>query len=109
MRDLGFAVKPVLVIDAEATEHMPLRHGIGNNEIGNNEHIDVAHLWWQDEVKSARLKVRSVKSEDNLTDIGTKALSHKIIRKHATAMEYVDAQENLESGDVMGLRVDESE
>ena len=42
-RDLGVAVKPVLVIDAEATEHILHRHGIGKME-----HIDVAHLWLQD-------------------------------------------------------------
>ena len=60
------------------------------------KHIDVAHLWLQDEVKSNRLRVRRVKSEDNLADIGTKALSNKIIRKHATSMAYVDAQENVE-------------
>ena len=66
------------------------------------KHIDVAHLWLQDEVKSNRLRVRRVKSVDNLADIGTKALSNKIIRKHAISMEYVDVQENLKSGDAMG-------
>ena len=40
----------------------------------------------QCEVKSNRLRVRRVKSEDNLADIGTKALSNKIIRKHETSM-----------------------
>ena len=44
MRDLGFALKPVLVIDAKATEHILHRHGIGNMK-----HIDVAHLWLQDD------------------------------------------------------------
>ena len=48
MRDLGFAVNPVLVIDAKATEHIHHRHGIGNMK-----HIDVAHLWLQHEVKSS--------------------------------------------------------
>ena len=76
MHDLGFAVKPVLVIDVKATEHILHRRGKG---VMN--HFDVAHLWLQDEVKSNRLKVRRVKSEDNLTDIGTKPLSNKIIRK----------------------------
>ena len=37
------------------------------------------------------------------------ALNNKIIGKHATSMAYIDAQENLKSGDVMGLWVDESE
>ena len=49
------------------------------------------------------MRVRRVKSEDNLADIGTKALSNKIIRKHATSMGYNDAQENLKSGDAMEL------
>ena len=39
----------------------------------------------KDDVKSNRLKVRRVKSEDNLADIGTKALSNKIIRKDTTS------------------------
>ena len=43
------------------------------------KHIDVAHVWLQDEVESNRLKVRRVKSEDNLADFGTKALSNKIM------------------------------
>ena len=34
-----------------------------------------------------------------ILQIGTKALSSRIIRKHATHMEYVDAQEDLKSGD----------
>ena len=75
IRDLGFAVKPVLIIDAKATEHSLHRHGIGKMK-----HIDVTHLWLKDEVKSHRLRVRRVKSEDNLADMGTKAFSNKIIR-----------------------------
>ena len=65
------------------------------------KHIDVEHLWLQDEVTSNRLSVRRVKREVNLADIGTTALSNKIIRKHATSMGYIDAQEKLKSGDAM--------
>ena len=91
MSDLGFEVKQVLIIDAEATEILH-RH-----EIENMKHIDVAHLWLQDEVKSNRWRVRRVKKrEDNLAAIETKALSNIIIRKHATPREYSDAHENLE-------------
>ena len=32
MCHLGFAVRPVLIIDAKATEHILHRHGIGENE-----------------------------------------------------------------------------
>ena len=58
MCDLGSAVKPALIIDAKASEHILHRHGIGKMK-----HIDEAHLWLQDEVKSNRLRVRRVKSE----------------------------------------------
>ena len=73
------------------------------------KHTDVAHLWLQDEVKSNRLRIRRVKSEANLVDIGTKAIGNNITRKHAISMEYVDAQENLKTGGVMGLWIEESE
>ena len=104
MCDLGFAVKPVLFVDAKGTEHILHRHGIGKMK-----HIDVVHVWLQDEVKSNRLRVRRVKSENNLVDIGTKATSNKIIRKHAISMGYIDAQENLRTGGVMGLWIEEPE
>ena len=78
MWDSVFPVKPVLVDDAKAKEHILHRHGIDRMQ-----HIDVAHLWLQDEVKSNRLRVRRIKREDNLADIGTKAISNKIMRKYA--------------------------
>ena len=94
----------MLVIDAKETEHILHRYGIGNMK-----HINEAHLWLQDEAKPHRLKVRRVNSEDNLADIGTEALSNKIIRKHATSMVCVDAQEDLKSGDVVARWADELE
>ena len=56
MRDLGYEKKPVLAIDAKATEHILHRQGIGKLK-----HIDMAYLWIQDEVRSRRLQVRRVK------------------------------------------------
>ena len=53
------------------------------------KHINAADLWLQDEVELNRLRVRRVKSEDNLADIGTKVLSNRIIRKHAMSMGYM--------------------
>ena len=78
MCDLGFAVKPVLIIDAKATEHILHLH-----RIGKMKHIDVAQVWLEDEVKSDRFRVRCVKSDDNLAQIGRKALSNTSISKHA--------------------------
>ena len=68
-------------------------------ESAKMKHIDVAHLWLQDEITSNRLRVGRVKSEDNLADIETKVLRNKNTRKHATSLGYIDAQENLKSGD----------
>ena len=70
LRDLGYEKKPVLAIDAKATEHILHRQGIGKLK-----HIDVAYLWIQDEIRSHRLRVRRVRSEDNVADLGTKPLS----------------------------------
>ena len=87
--DLDFAVKPVLVIDAKATEHIVHQHGTGKMK-----HIDMAHLWLQDEVKSNSMRVRRVKSKDNLADFGTKAISNNNSRKHAMSRGCIDAPEN---------------
>ena len=77
MFDLGFEVKPVLAIDAKATEHILHRQGIGKLK-----HIDVAYLWVQDEIRSQRLQVRRIRSEENVADLGTKPLSRAVIAKH---------------------------
>ena len=103
MIDLDFAVKPVLIIDAKATEHILHRHGIGRMK-----HIVVALLWLQDEVKSERLRVRRVKSDDNFGRHRNEDTQQKNHQKHATAMGYLEDQESLESGGVMGLWIDES-
>ena len=77
LRDLGYEKKPVLAIDAKATEHILHRQGIGQLK-----HIDVAYLWIQDEIRSRRLRVRRVRSEDNVDYLGTKSLSKAVIAKH---------------------------
>ena len=51
--DLGYMMKPVLATDAQATEQILHRQGLGRLK-----HIDVAYLWVQDEVRSERLTVR---------------------------------------------------
>ena len=85
LRDLGYEKKPVLAIDAKATEHILHRPGIGKLK-----HIDVSYLWIQDEVRSRRLQVRRVRSEDNIADLGTKPLSKAVISKHCITLGYVN-------------------
>ena len=92
LRDLGYEMKPVLAIDAKATEHILHRQGIGKLK-----HIDVAHLWMQDDIRSKRLRVRSVKSEENVADLGAKPPDKTVIAKHCLALGYVNmAEENVQ-------------
>ena len=104
MCDLVFAVKPVLSIDAKAIEHI-----IHSQGIGKLKHIDVAYLWVQDEVRSQRLRVRRVRSEENVADLGTKPLSKTVISKHCLTLEYVNMDGKMpravaNGGDVLGPR-----
>ena len=71
MCDLGFAVKPVLA-------------------------TDVAYLWVQDEIRSQWLRVRRVRNEENVADLGMKALSKAVIAKHCLTLGYV----NMDEGNV---------
>ena len=81
LRDLGYMMTPTLAIEGQQNTH---RQGIGRMK-----HIDVAHLWLLDEVRSKRLKVRRVRSEDNVSDIGTKVLSRTVIVKHSVTLGYI--------------------
>ena len=91
MRDLGFAVKPELNIDAKATEHTLHRQGVGKLK-----HTDVAYLWVQDKIRSQRLRVHRVRSEENVADLGTKPLSKAVIAKHCLTLGYA----NMDAGNV---------
>ena len=90
MFDLGFAVKPVLAIDAQATGHILHRQGIGKLK-----HIDVAYLWVQDEIRSQRLRVRRDRSEENVADLGTKPLSKTVIAKHCLTLGHMNMDEKI--------------
>ena len=90
MFDLGFEVKPVLAIDAKATEHILHRQGIGKLK-----HIDVAYLWVQDEIRSLRIQVRRIRSEENVADLGTKPLSRAVIAKHCLTLVYMNINDDV--------------
>ena len=83
MRDVGYVMDPTVVIDAKATENI-----LHRLNVGRMKHIDVAHLWLQDEVRSRRLSVQRGTSWANVADIGTKVLSNAVIAKHSLALEY---------------------
>ena len=78
MCHFGIVVKLVLSIDAKATEHILHRQGVGRTN-----HMDMAHVWLQDEVGSNRLVVRRVSSDQNVAGLGTIALGPAAIARHA--------------------------
>ena len=86
--DLGYVMKPVLAIDAKASDHILHRQGIGRLK-----HIDVTYFWIHDEVRSKRLRVRRVRSEGNVADLSTKALSKAVISKHSMTLVCVNMTE----------------
>ena len=88
LKDLGYEMKPVLAIDAKATEHILHWQGIGKLK-----HIDVAYLRMQGDVRSKRLRVRRVMSEENVAGLGTKPLSKAVVANHCLALGYVDMTE----------------
>ena len=73
----------------KVTEHILHRQGIGKLK-----HIGVAYLWVQDEIRSERLRVHRVRSEENVADLGTKPLSEAAIAKHCLTVGYV----NMDAG-----------
>ena len=84
-------MKPVLTVDAKATVHILHRQGI------------VAYLWMQDEVRSKRLRVRRVKSEENDAGLVTQPLSKAVIAKHCQTLGYVNMGEENGQCKVQGV------
>ena len=95
----------MLAIDTKATEHILHRQGIGKLK-----HIDVAYLLVRDEIRSHRLRVRRVRSEESVADLGTKALSKA---EHSGAQSTVSKNqakkiasvEQIEVGNIMELSI----
>ena len=91
LRDLLYQKNPVLTIDAKATEHI-----LHRQRIRKLKQKDVAYLWVQNEIRPQRLRVRRVKSEENVANFGTKPLSKAVIAKHCLMLGYV----NMDEGNV---------
>ena len=60
------------------------------------KHLDVAYLWVQDEIRSQRLRVHRIRSEENVADLGTKPLNKAVIAEHCLTLGYV----NMDAGNV---------
>ena len=80
----------MLAIDAKATEHILHKQGIGKLK-----HKDVPYLWVQNGIRSQRLRVRRVRSEANVADLGTKVLSKTVFAKHCLTLGYMNMDEEM--------------
>ena len=78
----------------KATEHILHRQGIGKLK-----HIDVAYLWVQDQIRSQRVQVRRIRSEENVADLGTKPLSRAVIAKHCLTLVYMNINDEVSTLD----------
>ena len=104
-RDLGYEMKPVLAVDAKATEHILHRQGIGKLR-----HIDAACLWMQDENQiqevastqsQERRKSCRLGNQATQQNSDCKALCHIGIHEHGREK---CSERMASSGDVLGLR-----
>ena len=53
----------------------------------------------QDEIRSLRLRVRRVRSEENVADLGKKPLSKTVIPMHCLTLGYMNMDEKMFSVD----------
>ena len=83
MRDLGLEARIALHIDAKATMHILHRLGIGKMK-----HLEVHHLWLQGEVRSKRVEVVKIGTDENPADLGTKGLDEHRMTRHWKFMNY---------------------
>ena len=67
LADFGVNTHVVLHTDASAAKGMASRRGLGKVR-----HIELCHLWIQEEVAQRRITIRKVEGRDNFSDILTK-------------------------------------
>eukprot|EP00972_Heterocapsa_arctica_P088234 13010343-Heterocapsa_arctica.AAC.1 len=67
---LEYEVESDLYMDSAAARGMAKREGVGKVKC-----LEVKTLWLQQEVKRRRLELRTVPTDDNLADLGTRVLA----------------------------------
>ena len=84
-------MKPVLATDAKATEHILHRQGVGRLK-----HIDVAYLWWQDEVKIQAVANAKSGKGDSITCWTCGRAGHvaAVCPRSGNKNLYIDEEEN---------------
>jgi hypothetical protein len=61
--------------------------------IAQTKHIDVAHLWIQQEVAKERIKVHFVNTENQAADIFTKSLARSLFEKFKKRLGLISSKE----------------
>ena len=74
--DLGVKAEVDLYLDSSSALALTNRSGLGRAK-----HVEIQHLWLQGAVKSGRLTVSKVATEENPADLGTKPLDGRRIER----------------------------
>ena len=74
--DWGYEPELVALCDSSAARGIAARQGLGRVR-----HVDVRYLWLQQQVQHGRLRVESVDSKENWSDLFTKVLPESDARK----------------------------
>ena len=91
MRDLGFAVKPVLTIDAKATEHFSPQ--------ARNWEVQAQRCGYRTRSDPRHCDCAESGAKNNVADLGTKPLSKTVSTKHCLTLGYANMdEENVEIG-----------
>ena len=79
MDDLGVSLKRPIEINTDASAAIGIGSRLG---IGKVRHIEVNQLWLQDKVYNGEISLNKVKTDENLADALTKAVSAEILSYH---------------------------
>ena len=69
LNEIGFTYNIEILSDSKAGRAIAQRHGVGKTR-----HIEIKHLFVQDLISKGLVSVKKVRSDDNISDIGTKYL-----------------------------------
>ena len=82
--DFSWNLSGEVKVDATAAIGITKRSGLG----GRTRHVQVQHLWIQDEVAKGALEVNKVGTADNFADIFTKPVAADTFYKHLKSMGF---------------------
>ena len=78
--DMAICLQIRLLLDASAARSILERRGLGKLR-----HVEVADLWLQEGIARKESSIEKVRTEGNISDLGTKPLPHDILQRQLRA------------------------